>query len=197
MNKRSMSGKRSLLIRPCKGSILAELLVAMTLTAFFSITLFQIVGTAHSFITRWDRGIQLRQTLCAALYFMSSDIRMAGCNPLGTLSFRGLETYSKNHGSEDGFILRMDKRSKNPGSPPDGDVNDPDERIEYRWDLLKGVLRRNGQPMALRIRPPPENKSLFLVEEEAGHTLLTVFLSAGEDDQVVKLTASVFVRNPL
>jgi len=194
---KGMCRKGTSKIVPHGGSVLVELLVAMTVTAFFAVTLLQTVCSIHRCITHWEQSIRLRQTVSAIWVFMSRDIRMAGCNPFGTLSFPGLQEEAGDREPGTRFILRMDKRGRDPRSPPDGDIQDPDERIEYRWDLTQGVLRRNGQPVALKIRDAPEENPLFKIEVDSGYGLLTVFLSAGNEELTMNFIASAFIRNPL
>jgi len=173
------------------------MLVALTLTAFFTVALVQTCLIVHRGVSRWDRSVRTRQMLTATLHFMSRDVRLAGCNPYGNSSFLPIDPVYGPDGNISRFTLRHDKRGKEPGSGPDGDIQDPDERIEYRFDAETGALRRNHQPMALGILKNPEGAPPFeLVEHHAfGH--LKILLTAGESGDDMSLATSVCIRNPL
>jgi hypothetical protein len=139
----------------------------------------------------------MRQTLAAALFIASRDIRMAGCDPTGGADFQSLEL-SGGTGSEPRTVeVRMDKRGSKVGSRPDGDVLDPDEAILYRWDDVHKVLRRNNQPLAARVVRNPGGVTVFDLIEEPPQGLLRLCVTTGTPDGGLSLSTSVFIRNPI
>ena len=89
----------------------------------------------------------------------------------------------------------MDMRGTAPGSWPDGDTNDPDERIEYRWNEGDRVLRRNGQPVMLELVPSTDGTPLFRLREEGSSSLLEVDLHTGEAEDTGRQSTWVQIRN--
>lgn len=88
------------------------------------------------------------QTARAAVDMISREIRMAGYDPTGS-GFDGIVC--------DAAILRVkaDLRGDDPGDPPDGDTDDPNECIRYRYDSADLQIDRNtgggNQPFAENI----------------------------------------------
>jgi hypothetical protein len=91
----------------------------------------------------------------------------------------------------------MDKRGSKVGSRPDGDIQDPDEVISYRWDDIDEVLRRNSQPLAARIVRNPGGVTVFDLIEEPPQGLLRLCVTTRTPDGELSLSTSVFLRNPL
>ena len=92
----------------------------------------------------------MQQNLRAAMYYMEREIRMAGCDPLGTAGAgivdlgldAGLNRYTSIHFTED----ITDDSSK---GDPDGDTGDTHEDITYSLDGTD--LKRNSQTIAQNI----------------------------------------------
>jgi hypothetical protein len=136
--------------------------------------------------------------LLATLWCIGRDVRMGGCNPLGIAGVEGIRLLPDPSG-EEALWLEMDIRGSQPGSLPDGETDDPDERIGYRWDANREMLFRNGQPMATRIVKNPEGEPLFSLRREGNFALLSVFLSmeGGDGQEVRSARMAFFVRNRL
>jgi hypothetical protein len=139
----------------------------------------------------------MRQTLAAALFIVSRDIRMAGCNPTGEADLEPVELNGGDGSQPRTVEIRMDKRGSKVGSRPDGDIQDPDEVISYRWDDIDEVLRRNSQPLAARIVRNPGGVTVFDLIEEPPQGLLRLCVTTRTPDGELSLSTSVFVRNPL
>jgi hypothetical protein len=139
----------------------------------------------------------MRQTLAAALFVMSRDIRMAGCNPTGEADFIPIELNGEAGSQPLTVEIRMDKRGSKAGTRPDGDIQDPDEVIFYRWDEVHQVLRRNNQPLAVRIVPNPGGDTVFDLIEKPPQGLLRLSVTTEAPHGVLSLSTSVFLRNPL
>jgi len=180
-----------------RGLILMELLVALVVTSFLMGSLLQGVWGLHTCVCRWDRSMRMRQSLMAALFKLGGDLRMAGCNPWENRTVEGLEAGADpGHGVQT-FTLRMDKRGRDPDSWPDGDVKDPDERIEYRWDTVEGVLRRNNQPVMLGCVENPGGRPFFQLERREGLGWIRIVLNVNEQDDTRSLSSGVCIRNKL
>jgi len=179
------------------GYALAELLTVLALTGFFACVLLQTTLGLQRCLNHWEQSARMRQTLGAALFIVSRDVRMAGCNPTGKASFEAVEL-NGGAGTEPRTVeIRMDKRGPTVGSRPDGDIEDPDEVIFYRWDDIQEVLRRNNQPLAARIVPNPGGVTTFDLIEEFPQGLLRLHVTTGTPDGGLSLSTSVFIRNPL
>ena len=77
----------------------------------------------------------MQQNLRAAMFYMQREIRMAGCDPLGTAGAGIIAA------SDSSINFSEDVRGDNVGDPPDGNLNDPNENITY--SLNGGNLVRN------------------------------------------------------
>ena len=179
------------------GWALAELLTVLVLTAFFSCALLQTTLCLQRCLTHWEQSARMRQTLSAAVFYMSRDIRMAGCNPTGKAAFEGASLVQDGSATPARVEIRMDKRGSTPGSRPDGDIEDPDEVIFYRWDDKHQVLRRNNQPLAARIVRNLRDAPVFALMKDSSRGLLRLLVTAGSPDGSLSLSTAVYIRNPV
>ena len=179
------------------GWALAELLTVLVLTAFFSCALLQTTLCLQRCLTHWEQSARMRQTLSAALFYMSRDIRMAGCNPTGKAAFDGASLIQDGSATPERVEIRMDKRGPQAGSRPDGDIEDPDEVILYRWDDKHQVLRRNNQPLAARIVRNPWDAPVFTLMKDSSRGLLRLLVTAGSAEGSLSLSTAVCIRNPV
>ena len=154
------------------GWALVELLTVLVLTGFFSAALLQTTLCLQRCLAHWDTSARMRQTLSAALFQMSRDFRVTGCNPLGEAPSEGVAVLVGEGGEPEEVRIRMDKRGAKTGSPPDGDMEDPDEFIVYQWDDEHQVLRRNHQPVAAQIVENPWGGPVFHLQEDSSRGLL-------------------------
>ena len=177
------------------GWVLTELLTVMVLTIFFAGGLLQTVLSMQRMTSKWERSVSMRQSLSAALFLVCRDMRMAGCNPMHEADFQGVGLLDEGDPVHRGIQLRMDRRGKSPGSNPDGDAEDPDEDILYLWEEGESLLRRNGQPVAIRITGNPDGESVFFREQGPEGDLLQVSLTTGFQGESLSLYTSVHVRN--
>ncbi len=179
------------------GWALAELLTVLVLTAFLSSVLLQTTVCFKRCLAHWESSARMRETLSAAIFQMARDFRMAGCRPKEGPVFEGV---SIAEGAEDGadeVEVRMDRRGPPPGSPPDGDIEDPGEDVIYRWDGGHRVLRRNNQPMATDIVENPWGGPFFSLTKGASRGLLRLSVTTHTREGSLSLSSAVCVRNVL
>jgi len=181
----------------CRGYALVEIVIALTVSAFLFGALVQTVISINGCVTRWDRKVRMRQALSAALLCISRDIRMAGSNPAGSAEFQGVELGEEAGGGSATVRLKMDKRGRGTGTRPDGDIEDPDEQIEYHWEAAEEILKRNGQPVAIKAVANTEGVPVFRLEKISDWALVSVALCLGREAETMSLSTAVHVRNPL
>jgi type IV pilus assembly protein PilW len=132
------------------GFTLIELLIAVALS---SIVLAALVSTfvvqRKSYVVQ-EQITEMVQTARAAVDMMSREIRMAGYNPRRT-SLQGIPYHATQ------LRIRADLRGDGANDPPDGDTNDPNEDITYKYyDATDQIKRKTGrgyfQPFAENIQ---------------------------------------------
>jgi hypothetical protein len=131
------------------------------------------------------------------MFLVSRDIRMAGCNPTGKATFDGASLIQVRGGAPERVEIRRDIRGFKAGSRPDGDIQDPDEVILYRWDDKHQVLRRNNQPLATRIVRNPWEVPVFRLMKDSSRGLLRFFLITESPEGSLSLATAVCIRNPI
>lgn len=184
-------------IRSAEGWALVEILTALALTALFLGAVFQTTLSLTRCLTQWEESARMRQTLSAVLAYMSRDIRMAGSNPTGKAVFEGVILIQEAGATPERVEIRMDKRGSAPGSLADGDIEDPDEVVVYRWDDEHRVLRRNHQPLADRIVENPWGVPVFDLMEDGSHGLMRLSVTTRTPLGSLSLSTAVRIRNPL
>jgi len=179
------------------GFALVELLTVLVLTGFFCSTLAQTTVCLQRCLAHWETSARMRQTLSATLFLMSRDFRVTGCNPIEEAASDGAAILQDGGTSPEQVHIRMDKRGSKTGSPPDGDMEDPDESIVYQWDDRHQVLRRNHQPVAGRIVQNPGGGPLFRLEEDSSRGLLRMVVTTRTPQGSLSLSSAVCIRNPV
>ena len=179
------------------GFALVELLTALVLTGFFSSVLLQTTVALQRCLAHWETSARMRRTLSAALFQVSRDFRVTGCNPVGDAPSEGTAILLDGGTAPEQVHIRMDKRGSKPGSPPDGDMEDPDEFIVYRWDDKHQVLRRNHQPVAGRIVQNPGGGPVFRLQKDSSRGLLRMSVTTRTPEGSMSLSSAVCIRNPV
>jgi type II secretory pathway pseudopilin PulG len=180
---------------PPNGFALVELLTVLVLTGFLSSVLLQTTLGLQRCLAHWETSARMRQTLSAALSQMSRDFRITGCNPIGDAASEGTAVLEDGGTAPEQVHIRMDKRGSRPGSPPDGDMEDPDESIVYQWDDKHQVLRRNHQPVAGRIVQNPWGGPVFRLEKDFSRGLLRMSVTTQTPEGSLSLSSAVCIRN--
>lgn len=179
------------------GFALVELLTALVLAGFFFSVLLQTTLCLQRCLAHWETSARMRQTLSAALFQMSRDFRVTGCNPIGDAASEEMAILQDGGTAPDQVHIRMDKRGSETGSPPDGDMEDPDEFIVYQWDDEHQVLRRNRQPVAGRIVQNPQGEPLFRLLKDSSRGLLRMSVTTRTPEGSLSLSSAVCIRNPV
>jgi len=182
---------------PRHGWALVELLTVLVLTGFFSSVLLQTTLSLQRCLAHWETSARMRRTLSAALFRVSMDLRVTGCNPSGEAASEGTAILQAGGTVPEQLHIRMDKRGSKPGSPPDGDMEDPDEFIVYQWDDKHQVLRRNYQPVAGQIVPNLGGIPLFRLQKDSSRGLLRMFVTTLTPEGSMSLSSAVCIRNPV
>jgi len=191
------SGVRDRGRRAHEGFALIELLTVLVLAGFFCSVLLQTTLCIQRCLAHWETSARMRQTLSAALFLMSRDFRVTGCNPIGDAAAEGTATLQDGGTEPEQVHIRMDKRGSKVGSPPDGDMEDPDEFIVYQWDDNHQVLRRNHQPVAGRIVQNPEGGPVFQLHKDSSRGLVRMSVTTRTPAGSLSLSSAVCIRNPV
>jgi hypothetical protein len=177
------------------GFALAELLTVLVLTGFFSSVLLQTTLCLQRCLAHWETSARMRQTLSSALFLMSRDFRVTGCNPTGDASSEGTAILQEGGTAPEQLHIRMDRRGSSPGSSPDGDMEDPDEFIVYQWDDKHQVLRRNHQPVAGQIVQNPWGGPVFRLLKYSSRGLVRMSVTTRRQEGNMSLSSAVCIRN--
>jgi type IV pilus assembly protein PilW len=135
-----------------QGFTLVELLIGMVVSLLAMGAIYSTFLSQHRSYHDQEEIAAMQQNLRAAMFYMQREIRMAGCDPLRTENI-GFTTAKALANS---ITFTEDIRGNNPGDPPDGDINDPNEDITYTLvdsdaDGVLDQLVRNNQPVAQNI----------------------------------------------
>jgi type IV pilus assembly protein PilW len=122
-----------------QGFTLVELLVAMAISLVVLTAIWATFKTQHETYLLQELVASARQNLRAGMLFMEREIRMAGCDPLGSAG-AGINTANANSISFTLDYRNEDAFSPSDASPSDGDLDDPNENITYA--LSSGNLVR-------------------------------------------------------
>lgn len=143
------------------GFTLLEILVALAVSGLLlsgAMATFVMQSKSYDLQTQMTAMVQRAR---AAMDMMAREVRMAGYDPAAA-GFEGV-TYDTT-----ALQVRADLTGDNPGDPPDGDTNDPNECVTYRHDPSNHQIDRNtgggNQPFAEHI-----HAFTFAYLDEDGH----------------------------
>ena len=142
-------------MRSEKGFTLIELMIAVFVAGVVMTAVYSAYSSQQRAYTTQEGMAAMQANLRAAMYFMSKEIRMAGCNPDHESGVGGFETLGANT-----VRFTMDLRGQGPNTPPDGDDLDADEDVTYLlgdwngdgiFDLMRSTPQDPNEPVAENI----------------------------------------------
>lgn len=151
-----------------KGFTLLELLIAVFVAGIVMGSVYSAYYSQQKSYVVQEQMAEMQQNLRSAMYMMTREIRMAGCNPLGSADTAGFQSIANSNVS-----FSMDIKGPAPGSPHDGDTGDPDELIVYSLSDWNG----DGTNDLMRSTPPTGNAPIA----ENIDALNFVYLDANEN----------------
>ncbi len=119
-----------------RGFTLVELLAGMVISMLVMTAVYSTFKNQNETYVLQGLIASTQQNLRAGMLFMEREIRMAGCDPLGTAN-AGISV-----ADADSISFTLDYRGAAAGSNSDGDSGDPNENITYA--LLNGDLVRTS-----------------------------------------------------
>jgi len=108
-----------------QGLTLIELMIAMTVFLLVLGGIYSTFQSQHKSYLMQEEVAAMQQNIRAAMFYMTKEIRMAGCDPTGNA---GAGIVAAN---ADSMSFTEDVRGDTDGSDPDGATNDPNESIVY------------------------------------------------------------------
>jgi len=118
-----------------QGITLIELMIAMTIFLLVLGAIYSTFQSQHKSYLMQEEVAAMQQNIRAAMFYITKEIRMAGCDPTGDAG-AGIVT-----ANADSISFTEDIRGDADGSDPDGATNDPNESIAYA--LSSNNLVRN------------------------------------------------------
>ena len=101
---------------------------------------FQMFRSQQDMHTTQQELVRMQQNLRGTMLFMAREIRMAGCNPTGSVTPAPGFTEAKNNR----LVFTMDIGNDDGERLPDGDISDADENVAYDLDTAAMELIRDA-----------------------------------------------------
>ena len=117
-----------------QGFTIIELLVGMAVFLLALTAIYSTFQAQHKSYLMQQDVVAMQQNLRAAMFYMQREIRMAGCDPLGTAGAGIIAA------SDSSINFSEDVWDGSDGSAPDGDADDSNEDITY--SLIGDDLKR-------------------------------------------------------
>ncbi len=108
-----------------QGLTLIELMIAMTIFLLVIGGIYSTFQSQHKSYLIQEEVAAMQQNIRAAMFYLTKEIRMAGCDPTGNAG-AGIVTANANS-----LSFTEDVRGDADDSDPDGATNDPNESIVY------------------------------------------------------------------
>ncbi|MDY6952927.1 MAG: prepilin-type N-terminal cleavage/methylation domain-containing protein [Thermodesulfobacteriota bacterium] len=138
-----------------RGFTLIELLIAMAISAIVLSAIVSAFVVQRKSYGALEQITEMVQTARAAMDMMGREVRMAGYDPKGV----GIIGIAYNASK---LQLRADLRGDGKTSGPDGDTNDPNENITYKYyETTHQIKRKTGRG---HFQPFAENIQAFTFE---------------------------------
>ena len=122
------------------GFTLIELLVVIAMSGIVMAGIYSVYYSQQKSYIVQDEVAAMQQNLRVAMFHLSRDIRMAGCDPSGNAN-AGITAAASTS-----FTFTRDIRGKDEDDPPDGDTGDTNENITF--SIGGGGIQRNGTLIA-------------------------------------------------
>ena len=179
------------------GFSLIELMIAMAITGIITAAMYSVFQAQVQGQVSQGVSLQMTQSVRAAMEIMDADLRMAGCDPTEGAG-SGIET-----AEDDNIVLSMDIGG-GPEGQPDGDIDDPNERVRYAINTLDNLGRATGMA-----NPPAPLNTLHSIDLECD-VLNFVYLTDDNDgdgvpdvlatpvadtDDIVAVQVSIILRS--
>jgi len=130
-----------------QGFTIVELIIAMAMSLVVMGAIYSLFTTQQKSYIHQERVATVQQNLRAAMYMMGREIRMAGCNPTGTIS--PAPGIVAGCGGTSTLQVTMDITDDTGTGRPDGDTTDPNEDVTYALGGTNNTdLLRNNDIMA-------------------------------------------------
>jgi type IV pilus assembly protein PilW len=192
---RSMDALR----RNKSGFTMVELLVALCLSSIVAMAIYKSFGAQQKVYNVQDQSVEMQQNVRIALDLMVKEIRMAGCDPLGSSGATIVSATSNSlnftlditGGEADSIDNDFDGTVDEAGERSDGDCNDTNENITYAlFTDTDGIpsLGRSGTSMAQNIT----NLELYYTLDDGTQTLAPTDLTRIRAVQITILARSGF-----
>ena len=132
------------------GFTLIELLVALSVSAILMTAVYAAYHSQQKSYVVQEEVAALQQDLRAAMFYMTGQIREAGCNPSMTdVNKPGILT-----ADVDEIHFTSDVRGTVFGSDPNGNTNDPYENITYSLYTSDGIQKLGIRSTANAVNQP-------------------------------------------
>jgi type IV pilus assembly protein PilW len=119
-------------MRSEKGFTLVEIMVTLAIMAVVMAGVYLTFYSQQKSYTVQEQVAEMQQNLRGAMYLMSKEIKMAGCNPTGQAQ-AGIVT-----AAADSISFTMDLWGKSTDDPPNGSISNPNENITYALADISG-----------------------------------------------------------
>jgi len=126
-----------------QGFTVVEIIIAMAMSLVVMGAIYSLFQTQQKSYIHQERVATIQQNLRGAMYIMTREIRLAGCNPRGISPAPGIFTADANT-----IQVTMDITNAAGTGSPDGLINNGPSNEDVTYDLVGTNLRRNNQVVA-------------------------------------------------
>ncbi|MDD5207579.1 MAG: prepilin-type N-terminal cleavage/methylation domain-containing protein [Desulfobacterales bacterium] len=125
------------------GFTLVELMVSMAIAGIVMATIYSSYYSQQKAYVTQEQVSAMQQNLRAAMYHLERDIRMAGYDPTGKAGAMIVAATSAS------FQFTKDDNNNAGDLEPDGDRDDANENITYRFDAAQRSIRKDPGNQAI------------------------------------------------